>query len=60
MLGDTCFSASYVVARSSSKDCAATSSPSGPNCGSQKRLRFGSFPITKFLIEGNRFAIAAV
>src|SRR5919199_1589852 len=45
--GETAFSASYDVARSDSYDCAATSSPFGPNCGSQKRLRFGSLPITK-------------
>jgi hypothetical protein len=31
---------------------AARSSPFGPNCGSQKRFRFGSFPMMKFVSPG--------
>ena len=31
---------------------AATSSPAGPNCGSQKRFRFGSFPMMKSWTSG--------
>jgi len=57
--GDTDLSASYAVASSSSYDRAARSTPFAPNCGIQKRLRFGSFPITKSVIAGNARAIDA-
>ena len=43
--GETALSASYDSARSWRYAGAATFSPFGPNCGSQKRFRFGSFPI---------------
>jgi hypothetical protein len=38
---------------------AAESTPRGPNCGLQKRFRFGSLPITKSVIAGNVRAIDA-
>src|SRR4051812_28675055 len=50
--GETCLIASYDVASRSRYAVAATSEPSVPNCGSQKRFRFGSFPTLTFLTEG--------
>src|SRR5438874_158293 len=44
MSGETDLSVSYVFASRSSYDRAARSTPPGPNCGIQNRLRFGSSP----------------
>src|SRR5690348_4975000 len=54
--GRAALSASYVVARSCSNAGAAASEPSGANCGSQKRLRFGSLPTMKSCTYGYCFA----
>src|SRR4029079_16362718 len=50
--GFAAFRASYVFASSEVEAGAARSSPFGPNCGSQKRLRFGSLPMMKFFRPG--------
>ena len=55
----TAFNAVYVRARSARYAGAAASEPSGLNCGSQNRLRFGSLPITKFWTSGTARATAA-
>src|SRR5919197_4264662 len=59
IFGDTAFRASYVFTRSDSYAGAATSLPSRPNCGSQYRFRFGSFPITKSRTYGSARATFA-
>ena len=56
--GESAFSASYDFASSETYETAATSSPFGPNCGSQKRFRFGSLPMMKCFACGTALAIA--
>src|SRR6187549_909294 len=57
--GETSLRASYDSASSSRYDGAAASDPSGPNCGSQKRLRFGSLPTITSRTPGRSRGIEA-
>ena len=60
MVGSTAFSASYVCARSERYAGAEAFEPSGANCGSQKRFRFGSLPtMTWSKLGSNRATDAA-
>ena len=59
MSGETSLSASYDAASSARYEAAAASDPSGPNCGSQNRFRFGSLPTMTSRTPGRRRGIDA-
>ena len=57
--GSTALSASYVFARSERYAGAEAFDPSGANCGSQNRFRFGSLPTMMSSKLGSATASAA-